>query len=796
MRQATGVIGGRLVLLLVALCLALSVLPRPAGAQAKTLLTTRDDDTAATIAITDDLAPDEVAALLATMTDDQARRELFQLLQEQSEARRRAGAGGGLGVGLVKFRKQLEAASQRLRQDSMTLQSGLIQFPAAFSKALTRLPGPSGWGAVLGQLALFFLLGLAGFLALARLTGRRRAILRGRVPTTLTERLAVAGWRAGLNALPLAAFAVLAFGGVTLAYPADSPARNVVVTYLSGALLVMVSVFVLRLVLAPRAPGLRLLPLTDATAAFFVRWLTILAAGGILLWLSAGLIILAGMPLAVHLFVVIVTGSLVLGLVVAMVIAGRGILADVAVGSARHDSARLALAKAVPWALVFYVVVIWLHWSEAMLAREPTGIWSAITGLAILAALPLLDRWASMIITRAFGLEGARARVARLQAAAARPLAGAQDQDALPAVQNEAAQTQALSDAAKALEARERYLRLAMRVGRGLVGVVVLVYILAQFGLDVTGFGAMETQTWLLSSGLTLLTVILVSVLIWKLFVSIINPYMPAKREVVADEEGGPPQTRIETLMPLLRNAARVVLIVMASTTALSELGVNIGPLIAGAGVIGIAIGFGAQKLVQDIVSGVFFLIDDAFRIGEYVEFGELRGEVEEITVRSLKLRHHRGAIHTVPYSELRTVTNYNRDWVIYKMEFRLPHAVDIAKVKKIVKRIGLELMEDPEHGPNMLQPLKSQGISRMDETAVILRTKFMCKPREQFILRRVAYEKIKEAFAANGIEFAGRHVTVRSEGGGNGTAAAQAAAAGVGRAAGSREGALAADSR
>jgi small-conductance mechanosensitive channel len=194
----------------------------------------------------------------------------------------------------------------------------------------------------------------------------------------------------------------------------------------------------------------------------------------------------------------------------------------------------------------------------------------------------------------------------------------------------------------------------------------------------------------------------------------------------------------------------------------LSALGLNIGPLLAGAGVIGIAIGFGAQALVRDILSGIFFLIDDAFRIGEYIEISnDLRGEVERISIRSMQLRHHRGMLLTLPFGELRSIINHNRDWAIYKQEFRVAYDTDLEKVRKIIKKLGQALMADPEYGPKLLEPLKSQGVLRIEESALIVRTKFKCKPREQFVLRRVVFERVKRAFAENGIKLAHRTVNV-----------------------------------
>lgn len=221
-------------------------------------------------------------------------------------------------------------------------------------------------------------------------------------------------------------------------------------------------------------------------------------------------------------------------------------------------------------------------------------------------------------------------------------------------------------------------------------------------------------------------------------------------------------QARAQTLLPLIRKSLLIVLVVMVVMITLSSIGVEIGPLLAGAGVVGLAIGFGAQTLVRDVVSGVFFLIDDAFRVGEYIEMDEIRGEVERISLRSLRLRHHRGHIFTIPFGELRYITNYNRDWVISKMAMRVPADTDPIKVKKIIKRVGQELLEDVELAPKFLQPLKSQGVYAIDDdSALIIRVKFMCKPRAQFVIRREAYHRIRKAFEEAGIEFARKKVEV-----------------------------------
>jgi small-conductance mechanosensitive channel len=231
-------------------------------------------------------------------------------------------------------------------------------------------------------------------------------------------------------------------------------------------------------------------------------------------------------------------------------------------------------------------------------------------------------------------------------------------------------------------------------------------------------------------------------------------------------EEGGGHGgvSRIAMLLALFRKFLLVTVSVIVGLIVLSELGVNIGPLFAGAGVVGLAVGFGAQTLVRDIFSGAFFLMDDAFRIGEYIDVGTAKGTVEKISIRSMQLRHHMGPLNTVPFGEITTLTNYVRDWVMMKLKLRVTYDTDVEKVRKLVKNLGQELLEHPAIGHLFLQPLKSQGVYSMeDENALILRVKFMTRPGDQFETRKVVYQEIRNLFEREGIKFANkREVIVR----------------------------------
>jgi len=224
-------------------------------------------------------------------------------------------------------------------------------------------------------------------------------------------------------------------------------------------------------------------------------------------------------------------------------------------------------------------------------------------------------------------------------------------------------------------------------------------------------------------------------------------------------------RARLRTLLPVLRNILFAVVIAAAGMMALSALGVEIAPLIAGAGVIGVAIGFGAQTLFRDIISGVFYLLDDAFRVGEYIQSGTYKGTVESFSLRSVKLRHHRGPVYTVPFGMLGAVQNMSRDWVIDKLTVGVTYDTDLDKVKKLIRQIGKELAQDAELAPHFIEPLKMQGVEQFGDFAIQIRMKMMTKPNEQFVIRRRAYAMIKKAFDANGIKFAFPTVQVAGDG-------------------------------
>jgi moderate conductance mechanosensitive channel len=257
--------------------------------------------------------------------------------------------------------------------------------------------------------------------------------------------------------------------------------------------------------------------------------------------------------------------------------------------------------------------------------------------------------------------------------------------------------------------------------------------------------------------------------ILWQIIDKSIGSYLARKdKDAMAEDDGadsewgdGPLLDRSQTLLPIVRKFLGILVLVLLVLFTLSSLGVNIGPLLAGAGVMGIAIGFGAQKLVSDLLSGFFYLVDDAFRVGEYIEAGSVKGTVEKITLRNLMLRHHRGMLQIIPYSDLGSITNYMRGGVVVKFNLQFPYDTDVEIVRKVIKRVGKEMLDDPEFGGSFIKQLKSQGIREVGDSVLTIRAKFTAKPGAHFLIRREAYQRITKALNEKGIDYAHRKVIV-----------------------------------
>src|SRR6516225_3469491 len=298
---------------------------------------------------------------------------------------------------------------------------------------------------------------------------------------------------------------------------------------------------------------------------------------------------------------------------------------------------------------------------------------------------------------------------------------------------------------------------------------VPLMAVLALVWIWVEAIELPETQeTRALHSTMAALATLLIAYVAWVLCQAAIDRNLQGagsgpKLPGTDDDSESAPGSRLQTMLPLLRAAFGILVAVIAALVVLSRLGIDTAPLIAGAGVFGLAISFGSQSMVRDIISGLFYMSDDAFRVGEYIDTGRLKGTVEKLGIRSLKLRHHNGPLHTIPYGQLGAVTNLSRDFATIKFNLKLEPGTDIELVRRTAKQIGLAMQQDPEIAAEVILPLKLQGIAEITENAVVARFKFTARPVKPSWVQREYLKRIYQVFAEKGIAFASGALTLQT---------------------------------
>jgi len=287
------------------------------------------------------------------------------------------------------------------------------------------------------------------------------------------------------------------------------------------------------------------------------------------------------------------------------------------------------------------------------------------------------------------------------------------------------------------------------------VRVAVLIAVIVMIGESwvVNVLGLVDASAWnrvtreARTAGITLF----IAFVLWEMFKYATDSYL--RRQLAGQSPST--ATRLGTLIPLLRVTVAIVLTIVAVLIALENIGVNVTPLLAGASVLGLALSFGSQALVKDIVSGIFYLTDDAFRVGEYIDCEKAKGTVESFTLRSVRLRNQNGQIHTIPFGELGHVTNFSRDWAAADFSLRFARDTDLDKLREATKKVSADIMEVPEMKEMLLEPLKMQGIAEVADNALVVRFKFVAQPGSPGKVQNEAVARMLRAFPALGIEFA-----------------------------------------
>jgi small conductance mechanosensitive channel len=209
----------------------------------------------------------------------------------------------------------------------------------------------------------------------------------------------------------------------------------------------------------------------------------------------------------------------------------------------------------------------------------------------------------------------------------------------------------------------------------------------------------------------------------------------------------------VVTVARVVRYAVRVVLTVLAVMLVLNEVGVSIAPLLGAAGVVGIAVGFGAQSLIKDYFNGFFLLVENQIRVGDVVKVADKSGLVEEVSLRRVRLRGYDGSVHYVPNGLITTVTNLSTEFAYALMDIRIAYEEDVERAISVLRAIGRQLRAAPDHAPRILDDIDIAGVEELGDSAIVVRCRIKVKPLEQWTVKREFLKLLKERFAAERIE-------------------------------------------
>jgi small-conductance mechanosensitive channel len=539
-----------------------------------------------------------------------------------------------------------------------------------------------------------------------------------------------------LEALGVAVFAVTTFILFVLFFQKGDLGYEFVSIFLIVSYYLLLFVLAAEVIFAPDAPALRLFPMKDADAVFLYRWMLYIASGAALITGASAVMGEIEANRALYLVFYSLGGAYIAIALMVMIWQSRQRVAGVilpADAAAAPGGFRVACARYWHYLASVYVLIMGMFWVADVLLGGKATVLNLLLSLFVIPVFIGIDQWAQRLLKQA---SGEFTEIVDLSGETVREVPPPGGESRI-----------------------KHYVPLIRRLLRIVLVAFMFFIVLGLWGVDLA-VGRIFT-----SHVLSIVVTLLLGFIVWEFakarIDSRLRQEMPATDTDGEGEGGGPGGSRTGTLLLLLRKFILTVLFVLVSLIVLSSIGVNIGPLIAGAGVVGLAIGFGAQTLVRDIIAGVFFLIDDSFRLGDYVESTGVKGTVEQISLRSIKLRHPRGMVYTVPFGNLKSITNFSRDYTITKLEIRVGFDTDLEKVRKIIKKLNKTLRKDEEINRVMLDDIKSMGIKEFDDSAMIVRIKFKTLPGEQFLIKKEVYRMIREEFQAAGIEFASRNVTV-----------------------------------
>jgi len=697
--------------------------------------------------------PEEVNSILAKLSDEHIRGLLISELQREAEKTRQQTSSqtGWLSL-VVNWVRLLEKAESEESGLQISEGQGLVStLFSDFNSIVKKLITESNGASLILNVFLLCLVFLLGF-------GTEKIYIK--VTRDFNQQLTaqmipkVSGFdkfgAAFLHALPRCA-SLLVLGVCSFFFFFLTPLNDIssfrllFMAILFVLLAFRVAVIVSRILFAPDSPSLRIVTIGDEAARSLHKVVVYSSFFVVFAYAFLALLAVYGITPASGTLLALILGTIFLLLISVFVLQHRHMVKDHILTSQQKvsDTSWFIQQFALLWHVLalLYIFIVWLNFLYVGFSGSQQENGALLLSLLIVPIFLLLNSLGQWVV---------RTTVTTLR---------------LYETEETEPEDSDLASTAPTPEEKERVLitRIGWIVRLAIVS-ALFIWILSLWGYTIP-YATAITQAVFES-----LVTLSLALLFWRVSSSYIEKKMqeaePDSEDEVKDDDasewGGSVQRgRSYTLLPMVRKFIGTVLSVMVVLIILSSIGVNIGPLLAGAGVVGLAIGFGAQKLVSDVFSGFFYLLDDAFRVGEYLQTGTVSGTVEDITLRNVMLRHHRGMLQIVPYSELGSITNYMRGGITVKFNLEFPYGTDIDLVRRVIKKVGRAMLEEDEFKDDFLQPVKSQGVREITNSVMVIRVKFTAKPGTHFYIRREAYRRITEALMKKGLHYAHRKVIV-----------------------------------
>lgn len=663
--------------------------------------------------------------LVETLENDATRKAFLSDLKALIAARKAAEAEIKQPVGtqlLETLSRKAEETGRNLAETAGTL----IDIPALAGWLKDGLSDPER-----RKTWLWFVLKLSAIFAAGAIAGRLANWLLARPRGSIETQSADGVWlslvfaltRSLLELVPVAVFAATAYGVMTLMTPVHEGAV-LALALINATVLSRVILIFARMLLAPRVAAMRLLAIADETANYVILWtrrLTYLVVYGYFLAQAA---LPMSFPPASHAILVKLLGLLLVLLLVMLVLQNRKEVAGYIRGGADDAFGQLRRGFSGVWhiLLIIYLVAVYGVWALELPGGFAFVLRATVLSIVVLAAARGILELARRGVSRGFALsEEQRARFPMLEARA------------------------------------NRYLPALQTTIRVLIYGVAVLTLLDVWGIDVFGWLSSAAAQALIGRLVTIALIVLIAIVVWEGISAAIERYLDAQDSATA----GSPSQRARTLLPLLRNVVMVALGIIVTLTVLSELGINIGPLIAGAGILGLAVGFGAQTIVKDFITGFFILVEDTVAVGDFVELGSHSGKVEAMSIRSIQLRDNMGQVHRIPFSEVSTTVNKSKDYSFARFDIGIGYSEDIDRCMDVIRALGAELRADPERAPDILDDIDIMGVQELADSAVVIRARIKVQPGKQFGLQRKFHHMLKNRFDAEGIEIPFPHRTV-----------------------------------